>query len=412
MKHTFIVSLAIVLSLFISTNAFADHDATGASTETHTSTSATGGTSGGGSGGAAGSTETTSATSATVAVPIKMEVEVETEHGVQTTTVKPDSSSSAMCGGKEMPKLECPSGYAVGCNTAVSQWACVKSAASADVRTGVSTGAGAAAGAMPVKYLDQDADDDGVTTILEDSIVKSAIYIKLGDVKGESEDDNAAASDVFIKLGGVDGESAKGDVPTEGQFEILIDSNKVRGWDPKTKEEVAKATPKLAEAVTTENDLALYVASQTEGDAAIESVSLNFTKIEFKYKSDAKLFGVIPFSLTQDVSLEGDVVNLKKPWYSFLFSGATDIDDLAAAAQATKDKGHKDEIEILSWSFGASNAGSMSAGSGGGAGKVNVASGDVNGDGTVRTFADVAAEFSALKEVMKASYDLKANKKI
>jgi hypothetical protein len=48
---------------------------------------------------------------------------------------------------------------------------------------------------------------------------------------------------------------------------------------------------------------------------------------------------------------------------------------------------------------------------GGGAGKVRVATGDVNGDGKIRTVADVAAEFSALSSVMKASYDLKAAKK-
>ena len=404
MKNTLILSSVFVLvlafSLLVSTNAFADHDATGASTETHTSTSATGGTSGG-SGGTAGSTETTSATSVTVtAVPVKVEVEVETEHGVQTTTVKPDSSSSAMCGGKEMPKLECPSGYSVGCNTAVSQWACVKSAASADVRTGVSTGAGAA---TKISGVDQDDDGDSIDSILEDSVVKSSIYIKLGDVKGESEDDKAAASDVFIKFGGVDGESTKGDVPMEGQFEILIDSKKVRGWDPKTKEEVAKASPKLAEAVVTESDLALFVASQSSDDPQLESVSLNFTKIEFKYRSDAKLFGLIPSSLLQDVSLEGGAVNLKKPWYSFLFTGAITLEDIQAAAETKK---KEKPIQIESWSFGASNAGSMSAGSGGGAGKVNVATGDVNGDGMNDiTLAGLATNFAVLLDTVKSAHE-------
>ncbi|MBY0538940.1 type VI secretion system tube protein Hcp [Patescibacteria group bacterium] len=138
----------------------------------------------------------------------------------------------------------------------------------------------------------------------------------------------------------------------------------------------------------------------------MEQISLNFTKIEFKYRSDAKLFGLIPSSLLQDVSLEGGAVNLKKPWYSFLFSGVTDLDDLAAAAQATKDKGHKDEIEILSWSFGASNAGSMSAGSGGGAGKVNIAVGDVNGDGVEDiTLAGLATNFAILLDTVKSAHE-------
>lgn len=426
MKNTLILSsvfaLVLALSLFVSTNAFADHDATGASTETHTSTSATGGTSGGTGGSSSGSTETTSATSVSVtAVPVKMEVEVETEHGVQTTTVKPDSSST--CGGKEMPKLECPSGYAVGCNTAVSQWACVKSAAAADTRAGVPTGAGAAAGAATkTSGTDQDDDSDSIDTVLEDDDVRASVFIKIDGVKGESSDDKAPA---FIKIDGVKGESsddkkgsaegstdvAMGDKPTQSDFSIMIDSSLFRGWDPEKKEEVVGIAPKTAAAVSNEEELALFVAAQSSDDPQMESISLNYTKIEFKYRSDAKLFGLIPSSLLQDVSLEGGAVNLKKPWYAFLFTGAIDLEDIQAAVEETKKGDHKDEIEILSWSFGANNTGSMSAGSGGGSGKVNVASGDVNGDGMVRTAADVAAEFAALSGVMKTTYDLKAAKK-
>lgn len=38
----------------------------------------------------------------------------------------------------------------------------------------------------------------------------------------------------------------------------------------------------------------------------------------------------------------------------------------------SKDKAHKDEIDVLAWSWGASNSGSFHMGGGGGAGKVNV----------------------------------------
>ena len=38
----------------------------------------------------------------------------------------------------------------------------------------------------------------------------------------------------------------------------------------------------------------------------------------------------------------------------------------------SKDKTHKDEIDILAWSWGMSNSGDMHTGGGGGAGKVNV----------------------------------------
>lgn len=38
----------------------------------------------------------------------------------------------------------------------------------------------------------------------------------------------------------------------------------------------------------------------------------------------------------------------------------------------SKDKAHKDEIDVLSWSWGASQSGTMHAGGGGGTGKANV----------------------------------------
>jgi type VI secretion system secreted protein Hcp len=45
------------------------------------------------------------------------------------------------------------------------------------------------------------------------------------------------------------------------------------------------------------------------------------------------------------------------------------IDDVKGES---KDSKHKDEVDVLSWSWGMSQSGTMHAGSGGGAGKVNV----------------------------------------
>jgi hypothetical protein len=323
-----------------------------------------------------------------------------------------------MCGGKPKPALECPLGYSVGCNpTGGEHWGCIKAAASAGAGVSGSAGASATGGASTeaaktADYLDHDDDGDMVPTILEDTVVKAAVFIKLGGVKGEAkgnadmqwkveEGEKTAASDAYLKFDGVKGESTKGDVPEQSDFEILIDSRKVQGWDPKKKEEVKAAAPKTSDDVEDEEDLALFVLAKSSDDSRMESISMNYTKIEFAYRSDAKLFGVIPSSLLQDVSLEGGAVNLRKPWYSFLFTGAFDLDDIKAAVEEKKkDKGHKETIEIASWSFGASNSG-----------KVNVAVGDVNGDGVSETVEDLAAEFAALSEVMKATYDLALQKK-
>ncbi len=403
MKKLLSFVLLLVAFVVVAPNAFAED--------------ATGGSAGGSASGGSAATQTTGTATVTgtsvTGEPVRMEVEVETEGGVQVITIKPEgsddsSSASPVCGGKPMPKLECPSGYAVGCNTA-SQWACVKSAASA--QTGVSTGAGAAAGAASVNYLDQDDDGDSIDTILEDDAFKGSIFIKFDDIDGESSEGKANGN-VEYDWKVEEGEKFQtGDKPTQADFSIMIDSVIVRGWDPKKKEEVAKATPKLAEAVLDETDLALFVAAHAQNDERLEQISLNFEKITMKYSADGKLIGFIPMKFTEEVTLENGVVKVKFPWYSFLLSGGVSLDDIQAAAQMQKDK-HKNEIEILSWSFGASNAGSMSSGSGGGAGKVNVAAGDVNGDGRADVaLADIAAKVSALSEVMKASWDLAVQKK-
>ncbi|MFN0059367.1 MAG: Hcp family type VI secretion system effector [Planctomycetota bacterium] len=45
---------------------------------------------------------------------------------------------------------------------------------------------------------------------------------------------------------------------------------------------------------------------------------------------------------------------------------------IAGIKGESKDKSHKDEVEVMSWSWGMSQQGSFHQGSGGGAGKVNV----------------------------------------
>ncbi len=330
--------------------------------------------------------------------PVEMEIKLETDTGVQVTSVEPvvTSAPAEMCGGVAKPALSCPAGYMVGCNKVSGEkWACVKdpnesadTAGTSGASSGAQTGA-SAAGSAGVKTTDvRDMDDDGDTidTILEDSAVRAAIFIKIDGVDGESSDDkkgsasSGASYDVKKNEGSREGAGEgfeTGDVPMQDDFEVVIDSKKVRSLDEEKKSKLNEAAPDNPEAVKDEDGLALFVAATSQADSNLESVSLNFTKIEFRYKSDSKLFGIFPFKLSQDILLEGKTVSVKNPWYAFLTSGGLTEAELEAAAQKKKDKGHKDEIEIASWSFGASNAG-----------KVNVAVGDVNGDGSPAPSAD------------------------
>ncbi|MGB4076271.1 MAG: hypothetical protein WBK28_01020 [Minisyncoccia bacterium] len=222
------------------------------------------------------------------------------------------------------------------------------------------------AGSPPALYFDQDDDGDAVPTILEDDELKSAIYIKLSDV------------------------------PTEDQFEILIDSKKVQGWNLKNQDKVRTIAPQSPKEVNDVEELALFVAAQISDDPQMEEVSLNYQKIEMEYRSDAKLFGFISSSLVQEVSLENGVVSLENPWYSFLFSDVLTLNDIEAGTEEKKKK-EPSRPYLGSLSFGSSNSG-----------KVGV----TPGEGTPRTVADIAGEVSALSEVMKAGYDLAKAKKI
>ena len=87
---------------------------------------------------------------------------------------------------------------------------------------------------------------------------------------------------------------------------------------------VNNADPAAARAAIAE----LLLKGAQEAGAPIESLSLNFTKIEMKARQDAKLFGIIPFVVKATVEIDADSrVKVKFPWWSFLVSG-TDPDTL------------------------------------------------------------------------------------
>jgi hypothetical protein len=96
----------------------------------------------------------------------------------------------------------------------------------------------------------------------------------------------------------------------------------------------------------------------------MEQISLNFEKIKIEYRSEAKFFGFIPRGILVAIDAQMDTksgeptVKIKFPWYAFLMSkvSADDIKIGIEEATKNKDKGHKNEIDIESFSFGASNA--------------------------------------------------------
>lgn len=385
MKKQLFFVFALLAVLLSAPTAFAEYGSTGATRSDMTVT-------------------TMSATGA----PVEMEIKLETDSGVQVTSVEPvvTSAPAEMCGGVAKPALSCPAGYMVGCNKVGGEkWACVKDPKSVTGGAGSSaTGATGASASSPATVTapkmedvrDMDDDADGIDTILEDSAVKAAIYIKIDDIKGESNDDKKSSSatgpsyDVKKNEGSRE-DGSQGDAETKSAFALEVDAGKIRLLNEEKRAQLVSEAPKNPEDVKDENGLALFLAAKSQEDANLEQVSLNFTKIEFRYKSDSKLFGIFPFKLSQDILLEGKTVSVKNPWYSFLTSGGVTAEDLEAAAKK-KDKKEKETMQIESWSFGASNSGA----------KVNVAVGDVNGDGTPAPSAD--GEFDLTLEGLATNF--------
>jgi type VI protein secretion system component Hcp len=173
-----------------------------------------------------------------------------------------------------------------------------------------------------------------------------AVYIKIGDIKGESGDKGGGNGEVII-VGSATEEDAKsggqgeiiivGGAPEEASKpkEIVVVGSKVRevlraqgvtkvtvrGWDPEKKEEISGSD------VQNEADLGMMLVAVAQADENIEEVSLNFEEIKVTYTSQGKLFGFIPVSylinVTADRNEEIDSsaygrVKVKFPWYRVL----------------------------------------------------------------------------------------------
>ena len=212
---------------------------------------------------------------------------------------------------------------------------------------------------------------------------------------------------VFLEIGGIDGEATAAQAndrlvnagPSTGwpAGGVYVASGDVNGLTTEQKQAFL-ATVKTWAEVKSEQDLQNFAVGVMMQEAQpAESLSLNYEKIKFTYNMPAKWLGIIPASYKAEVSIDkGDNENwdfgrvkVKFPWYSFLMRKGTSMKELTqvlqqeaeakkkgnvefewkveegqkgaeAEAEITADtsaseagKDHKDEIEILSWSFGA-----------------------------------------------------------
>jgi hypothetical protein len=85
--------------------------------------------------------------------------------------------------------------------------------------------------------------------------------------------------------------------------------------------------------VSSNADLAAYIATQMKGDADIAEIQASADSVAVTYKEHAKLFGFISSSLNATAIVDGaGTVTVKRPWYSFMFS-TSDKAELEATIQ-------------------------------------------------------------------------------
>ena len=151
---------------------------------------------------------------------------------------------------------------------------------------------------------------------------QGAVYIKLGDIKGESTDDQGTSGNTVV----VDGAKVRSALAADGISRVTV-----RGWDPEKKEAITDAT------VRSEADLELVVAAAALHDSRIERAIIADDEVTVDYRSRGRLFGIIPIGLLVSTAArvragadETSRVKVRMPWYRFLVSTDISVDSIEA----------------------------------------------------------------------------------
>lgn len=183
------------------------------------------------------------------------------------------------------------------------------------------------------------ADTDGTQAMNKADLINSIsttttsgadVFIKIGDIKGESEESSSGNTENQFKV--EEGESA-----AKKPKEIVVVGSKVRGWDPVKKEEIRGVAPQRTDEVHNETDLAflatrLFIENE---DVPTEDISLNFEKITWAYRQEAKLLGLFPLSLRHELEVDTRAdsygrIKVRFPWWHvFVSKPVSDVEIVA-----------------------------------------------------------------------------------
>lgn len=140
---------------------------------------------------------------------------------------------------------------------------------------------------------------------------------------------------------------------------ISVEARELRGLGEEEKQEFLSEVKAFAE-LQSEQDLENFARGILLEDERLLEVQFNPKELSVSRQASGKLLGFIPVTYKERVVASGEdgaevEIEVKLPWWGFLLSPDIKPEELAAEAK----KKHKDTIEIDSWSWGASNAGSL-----------------------------------------------------
>jgi len=124
-----------------------------------------------------------------------------------------------------------------------------------------------------------------------------AVFVKLGDIKGESDGAAGASKPKEIVVVGSKVRAS------EASFDVFFDID--------------------TGVVEDEDDLALHAAVLAQNDENVEEVSIQTEMISLSYKMPVRLFGIIPATMTQVAQVKADPeatdrVQVRLPWWHVL----------------------------------------------------------------------------------------------
>ena len=128
--------------------------------------------------------------------------------------------------------------------------------------------------------------------------------------------------------------SSADDDALEGEHDnnVSVKAVEVRGWDP-DKKQAFLGTVKAHAEVKSGQDLENFATGVLLKDENIESVSFNNGEIKVEYKAQGKLFGFIPHTYRETITVDAKAeasgrVKVRFPWYQSLLTPGLSADDI------------------------------------------------------------------------------------